>query len=213
MVRSSQVSPLDIQIKKRPADIFIPPLPNPTHYPFLSSVFYLHFSPPRWGEESGNGHEIPQPPAFMCLASLRTWEIYHFFMSPCLLWLTLITKVYNHYRAEYIIAKAFFTSAPTDKDRETSGSHLLLCLHPADPHWKKHLIKKDSSQKSCGVKKNKNITLPEHDLIFTTWCSRTRDIFLSHILLPYLNLVPTLPTIQQFSQRPGYVMQVAANVV
>lgn len=70
MVRSSQVSPLDIQIKKRPADIFIPHLPNPTHYPFLSSVFYLHFSPPRWGEESGNGHEIPQPPAFMCLAVL-----------------------------------------------------------------------------------------------------------------------------------------------
>lgn len=158
MVRSSQVSPLDIQIKKRLADIFIPPFPNPTHYPFLSSVFYLHFSPPRWGEESGNGHEIPQPPAFMCLASLRTWEIYHFFMSPCLLWLTLIIKVYNHYRAEYIIAKAFFTSAPTDKDGETSDSHLLLCLHPADPHWKKHLLKKDSSQKSCGVKKTKHHT-------------------------------------------------------
>lgn len=112
MVRSSQVSPLDIQIKKRPADIFIPHLPNPTHYPFLSSVFYLHFSPPRWGEESGNGHEIPQPPAFMCLASLRTWEIYHSFMSLCLLWLTLIIKVYNHYRTKYIIAKAFFTPTP-----------------------------------------------------------------------------------------------------
>lgn len=48
--------------------------------------------------------------------------------------------------------------------------------------------------------------------IFKTWCSRTRDIFLSHILLPYLNLVPTLPTIQQFGQRPGCVMQVVANV-
>lgn len=178
MVRSSQVSPLDIQIKKRPADIFIPPLPNPTHYPFLSSVFYLHFSPPRWGEESGNGLEIPQPPAFMCLASLRTWEIYHFFMSPCLLWLTLIIKVYNHYLAEYIIARAFFTPAPTDKDRETSDSHLLLCLHPADPHWKKKTSGKVGQQsEAMWSEKNKTSHFQNTMDIFKTWCSRTRHTF------------------------------------
>lgn len=164
MVRSSQVSPLDIQIKKRPADIFIPHLPNPTHYPFLSSVFYLHFSPPRWGEESGNGHEIPQPPAFMCLASLRTWEIYHSFMSLCLLWLTLIIKVYNHYRAKYIIAMAFFTPTPTDKD-QTSDSQKKTAKQTHDCHI-------------CMVSE----TL--RDFSFTQSS-------------PDLNLVPTLPTIQQ----------------
>lgn len=175
MVRSSQVSPLDIQIKKRPADIFIPHLPNPTHYPFLSSVFYLHFSPPRWGEESGNGHEIPQPPAFMCLASLRTWEIYHSFMSLCLLWLTLIIKVYNHYRTKYIIAKAFFTPHP-----HWQGSRDIWFTSPFLSTQKKKQTNKPMSQ--------------------FAWWAKPREIFLSHCLPPDLNLVPTLPTIQQYRE-------------
>lgn len=125
MVRSSQVSPLDIQIKKRPADIFIPHLPKPTHYPFfIICILFAFFSPPRWGERSGNSHENPRPPPFMCLASLRTWEIYHFFMLLCLLWLTLIIKVYNHYRAEYIIIGTFFTPLPLPQDM----IHISLCL-------------------------------------------------------------------------------------
>lgn len=46
MVRSSQVSPLDIQIKKGPADIFIPHLPNPTHYPyFIICILFAFFAP------------------------------------------------------------------------------------------------------------------------------------------------------------------------
>lgn len=126
MVRSSRVSPLDIQVEKRPTDIFIPHLAKPTHYLFL---FYLHFLSRRWGKETGNRHENPAAVWLYVPCFTGSQGIYHISLLHCLLWLTLIIKVYNHYPLKYITFSAVFTSPQLlDRSYETSDWHFFVFL-------------------------------------------------------------------------------------
>lgn len=135
------MSPLDIQMEERPPTH--PPSLTPHTLIFLflisqiphiisvlSSVFYLLFlracvsvceSVCAPEVDPRDGREIPQLPAFMCGAPPRgSGDLSLLYVSVPFLWLTLIIKVYNRYRCEYIITRAFLpgplllvaTSAP-----------------------------------------------------------------------------------------------------
>lgn len=112
MVHSSQVSPLDIRTKRGPLIFSFLILQNP-HIILLYNLYFICIFRPR-GEECNLAVAVKAHSRllFMCPTPLRTCAIYHFFLLQCLLWLTLIIKVYNHYHPNYIIVNTHFTSPP-----------------------------------------------------------------------------------------------------